>query len=918
MHDARLLLPLTTLLLATTAAHAVPVTEDFEAPGALSSWTSFAYEGEDGGPYTPSASYSWNRVNSTPLASWAGELNVGNLGSNADDRALALFQEPRTLWHPLQHLSARVSLETIQDYGVCAIYFCCQSLTGFDDTYVLWLYKNPGADQIAVKRWVGGVSTALTTQSAGEFAVGAVYDIDVDLLGDQITVAGPNMGGSGSYSLSFTDGTFTTGTFGVGVRNAGLETSTRCEFDDLAATYGNATYSILPAGSGDFPTIQAGVNGAFTGDILSLGSGTFTGAGNRDVDLLDRNLVIRGAAMDATACILDLQASPSDEARGLFFHGGQDTTAVIEFLTIRNGYKNLTYVAPDSSAGGAIFARECGPMIRHCIIENCTGNDAGGIAFKNAVGGVIRNNEVRYNAAHDDVGGIAVFGSSSGTLVENNFVHHNLGPSTAGGGSFRGDVVVRNNVFVYNRTDRADHLGVGAGVDLGAGLTAPTGVVFHNNTVAFDSTNGHGGAVRIDPNASPDINHCIFAFNYGELGEGAVYCSAGASPTVSCCAFFGNDPDDSFCGVDGGGSTFGLDPLFCDALSGDFSLRRDSPCAGDGSCGLIGALGVGCRGDAPFILSVLDVPNDQGRQVRLTWESSRFDAHGSSQPITGYAIWRQIEAADNRPVGLRSPQPGTPERLNYPPGDWDYVGTVPARGENVYNTVVSTLCDSTDTGICYSTFFVSAVTTDPLTYFDSAPASGYSVDNLAPAPPTNVVLDAPDHMAWDEAPETDVRGYQVFASPDPTFDGTDSLIGNPATPEMPLPEWARGQWIFVRTVDFSGNASAPGGPPVWNATDAPILQGAPRFALERVTPSPFAANTMISFALPREARTTIRIFDVRGRLVRTLQDGGLSAGRYSRSWDGDDDSGARMGSGVYFVRMEAGGFVATRRVIYLR
>ena len=75
----------------------------------------------------------------------------------------------------------------------------------------------------------------------------------------------------------------------------------------------------------------------------------------------------------------------------------------------------------------------------------------------------------------------------------------------------------------------------------------------------------------------------------------------------------------------------------------------------------------------------------------------------------------------------------------YPPGEWDFVKMVPARGESTYSTICPTLADSTiSDGMYWSVFFISAMTTDPLVYFDSNPDSGFSVDNLAPAVPENL------------------------------------------------------------------------------------------------------------------------------------------------------------------------------------
>ena len=61
-------------------------------------------------------------------------------------------------------------------------------------------------------------------------------------------------------------------------------------------------YIIEPDGSGAYPTIQAGVNASFDGDTLILGEGTFVGTGNRDIDILGKELVIRSRLDDPALC----------------------------------------------------------------------------------------------------------------------------------------------------------------------------------------------------------------------------------------------------------------------------------------------------------------------------------------------------------------------------------------------------------------------------------------------------------------------------------------------------------------------------------------------------------------------------------------------------------------------------------------
>ena len=63
---------------------------------------------------------------------------------------------------------------------------------------------------------------------------------------------------------------------------------------------------------------------------------------------------------------------------------------------------------------------------------------------------------------------------------------------------------------------------------------------------------------------------------------------------------------------------------------------------------------------------------------------------------------------------------------------------------------------------------------------------------------------------------------------------------------------------------------------------------------------------------------TLRVYDVTGRLVRTLHDRHTTAGSHVASWNGRDDLGARAASGVYFYRIDAGGRTHTRKMTLLR
>jgi hypothetical protein len=90
------------------------------------------------------------------------------------------------------------------------------------------------------------------------------------------------------------------------------------------------------------------------------------------------------------------------------------------------------------------------------------------------------------------------------------------------------------------------------------------------------------------------------------------------------------------------------------------------------------------------------------------------------------------------------------------------------------------------------------------------------------------------------------------------------------------------------------------------------------YRLMQNTPNPFNPVTTIRYVLPKPSDVKLAIFDVNGRLIRTLVDGPMPMGMREATWDALDHNGNPVASGVYFYRLETGSFVEARKMVLLK
>jgi len=557
-------------------------------------------------------------------------------------------------------------------------------------------------------------------------------------------------------------------------------------------------------------------------------------------------------------CVFDSNSAFGAAGGGL---ESVNSIPVLEDCTFTRNYATIF--------GGGIFCASSPAVLTDCsFADNVTGGSGGGMYLTDMADASVNSCSFVGNAAH--AGGALFCVSATPVLDE--------------------------CLFVGNVADTLPGSYGGAIVCKGADVEVTSSTLVGNGAPA-------GGTFYFE-DSSPVIANTIIAF--GTEGE-AVACVGSSVPIVSCTDIYGNAGGDwAGCIADQAtfSGNFSADPLFVDAHGGDYRLLPDSPCADASGCGLVGAF-VAVYAEEPYITAVRDVGNDEGGWVRVSWYRSAHDAAGDSLYTTSYALYRRPPATR----GGRSPI-----------GEWDFLESIPATGEPEYNFVAGTLCDSTASGgTCWSAFAVRAMTSRPVVYFDSQPDSGYSYDNVAPARPANLFVGGGEGgtlvLNWDPNEEGDLDRYAVYRDTVPEFElgepiafvTTESFEENPPSVEC---------WYRVTAWDVGGNESEP--------SDAGGIstgvEGSPsRFALGPAVPNPFRGRTTLAFELPTQSRVTVRVFDVTGRLVRVvLDEESRTAGRHAIAWDGKNDNGRRVASGIYFFRAESESDALARKVLLLR
>ena len=253
------------------------------------------------------------------------------------------------------------------------------------------------------------------------------------------------------------------------------------------------------------------------------------------------------------------------------------------------------------------------------------------------------------------------------------------------------------------------------------------------------------------------------------------------------------------------------------------------------SYGLVGKLSLFATVEGidpvPALISVKDVPEDDGGSITLRWRKSVLDSNLYSS-VTHYAVWRRL-SGDSYTRNLQNIQAGDSFDGAYVPIDyegekirrvpdvggnaWEWIANIPSHSFDEYAYTVPSLYDSSGSDTHWQYFMITAYTDDPFVYWDSPVDSGYSVDNLKPMAPeglNGIQSESPQGLlvSWERNAESDLKNYEIYRGLGSGFDMDDaSLLTATSDTFFIDTQWSPGAAFYykVAATDVHGNRSEP-------------------------------------------------------------------------------------------------------------
>jgi hypothetical protein len=633
-----------------------------------------------------------------------------------------------------------------------------------------------------------------------------------------------------------------------------------------------------------YPTIQEAIDVCVDGDTVLVADGTYTGDGNRDIDFTGKALVVM-SENGPEVTIIDCEGSPGDNHQGLYFNSGEDPFSVVQGFTLTSGYHEkvsgtLNVNSPPITiidSGGSSSSHHRGfyfhsyegsrSVVQGFTITHGYHAMGGGIycsyASPTITGNIIIDNSTR-EIISGHGGGIYCYGSSP--VITDNVISGNSAYE-AGGGifcSFNSNPIITGNTITGNSTSATDWAGGG----IYSYASSPR---IRNNMISQNTADWGGGIYC--HTSTPIITGNTFEGNIASNGVGGGFMSAYSNVTFRENTITGNSsyhPSGGYCG--GVACQLGTSTIENNIISGNTAVF----------CG-----GIGVAFDISTIGNNLITDNE------------------ADSLAGGIHVWHTAATITNNTVAE------------------NYASEEYGRGGGI---AVEDSCEVTITNAIF--WNNNAATGDEISigYFDSTIPSTLTISySDVEGGQSSVVVEKGCTLNWGDGmidedplfrdPATDDFHLMAIACGDslnsPCIDAGDPAIND----GLLACTWGLGT--------IRSDMGAYGGPQPVGIRDhkrGPVI---PRsLSLSQNYPNPFNPSTTIAFDLPGTAvikkRVSLIVYDIRGRRVRTLLDSDLEPGSHKIHWDGRDNRGQLVASGIYLFTLIAGEERFTRKMTILK
>lgn len=304
--------------------------------------------------------------------------------------------------------------------------------------------------------------------------------------------------------------------------------------------------------------------------------------------------------------------------------------------------------------------------------------------------------------------------------------------------------------------------------------------------------------------------------------------------------------------------------------------------------------------EKPKIISVVDVPNDQGGWVKLDFLRSIFDTDSLILPKTSSPEIYTVEIDDGN--------------------GWTGAATTLAYGKTVYSVLVPTIKNSNFEENGSINFRVIAGMEEG--NFVSNVITGYSKDNIQPSTPTDLtaytICEEYVKLKWQPVPDEDCMFYEVFRSINGTFfeliaSTTDTVFVDNTISTNNYYQYS------IKAVDYAGNESDFSNPINIYVTNINDEKGLPiQYYLSQNYPNPFNPQTIIKYGLLNQSHVKITIFNILGLKIRELVNETQNQGHHQIIWDGKNDTGQVVSTGVYYYKLDTENYSSIKKMIFMK